>query len=220
MNERDLQELMQSETFVSDEELATGGFGVIDRTDGGMVAHRGTLHPDEYVDTAVLREAAEASLGFTYAEVTAAYKNGRPTAEERQLREKIDARLLALSRAGGAMTTLAGVLGLSEKAVDRALSRARDVEVSPIVKRPAVTHRLPCFKCLEDARPRKRRFSQSPRAEIGTVALCDEHYAAGFILVKSSGGVRAIKRHVNAVGLIQDKDTRTFGGRRIGVDWS
>ena len=49
MHEHDLHELMQDETAFTAEELATGGFSVIDRTDGGMVAHRGVLHPDEYV---------------------------------------------------------------------------------------------------------------------------------------------------------------------------
>lgn len=208
------------------------GFGIIDTARGesagsvygasdmGMTAHRGVLHPDEYVDPATLRAAAEESLGFTYAEVSAAYKNGRPAADQRQLREKIDARLLALSRAGGRMVTMASVFGLNEKTIDRALVRARDTEISPVVKAPAVTHRLPCFKCGEDAKPRKRRFSQSPKAEVGTVNLCDDHYAAGFIMVKQNGTHKAVKRHVNAVGLIQDRDTRTFGGHRhYGPPW-
>jgi len=215
-----IEDLMQAETFVSDEELATGGFAVIDRTDGGMVAHRGTLHPDEYVDQVVLREAAEEALGFTYEDVSSAYAKGRPSAEQRQLREKIDSRLLALSRAGGNMDKLGNALGFTGNVVDRALVRARDVEIDPIIRNPAVTHRIPCFKCEQDARLRKRRFSQSPRAEVGTVALCDDHYAAGWITIKSNGTHKAIKRHVNAVGLIQDKDTRSFGGHRhYGPAW-
>jgi hypothetical protein len=220
VNEQELHELMQDETFVSDEELASGGFAVIDRTDGGMVAHRGTLHPDEFVDEDVLRAAAEEALGFTYEDVSSAYAKGRPSAEQRQLREKIDSRLLALSRGGGNMDKLADAIGLGPATVDRALSRARAVEIDPIVRNPAVTHVIPCFKCERPARPRKRRFSQSPKVETGTVNLCDDCYAQGFIVIKTGGGVRAIKRHVNAVGLIQDKDTRTFGGHRhYGSPW-
>jgi len=181
MHEHDLHELMQDETAFTAEELATGGFSVIDRTDGGMVAHRGVLHPDEYVDRAVLREAAEASLGFTYAEITAAYKMGRPTDEQRQQREKIDARLLALSRSGGAMSTLAVVLDLGPATIDRALARARRAEVAPIVKSPAVVTRLVCFTCEADtARPRRRRHSTSPEQWVGTVNLCDKCYTRGF----------------------------------------
>lgn len=220
LNEQDLKDLMQSEAYTSDEELAVGGFSVIDRTDGGMVAHRGTLHPDEYVDSATLREAAEASLGFTYEEISSVYRQGPLAPEQRQLRERIDARLLALSRAGGAMATLASVLKLNEKTVDRALARARDVEISPIVAKPVVTHSLPCFKCEQDARPRKRRFSKSPRVDIGTINLCDEHYAAGWIVIRTNSGPRAVKRPVNAVGLIRDRDARTFGGHRhYGPPW-
>src|SRR6188472_344592 len=83
-------------------------FGVVTgKDDGGMVAHRGVLHPDEYVDFFALREGVEADLGFSYSDVSEAYSTGRPTAEKLQLREKIDARLLGLSRAGGNMVQLA-----------------------------------------------------------------------------------------------------------------
>lgn len=159
-----------------------GRFGIVTgREDGGLIAHRGILHPDEYVDLTVLRLAAEESLGFTYAEVSAAYKNGRPTAEERQLREKIDARMLVLSRSGGSMKTLADMLDLSEKTVDRALTRARERETAPVVERPAVVTSRVCFKCGEQgAKPRKRRHSKSPTHLTGTIDLCDADYAAGF----------------------------------------
>lgn len=158
-----------------------GGFGIATgKDDGGLVAHRGILAPGEYVDWFALREAVEADLGFTYAEVNEAYALGRPTVEQRQLREKIDARLLALSRAGGNMETLAKALALSEKTVDRALRRAREVDVQPMVPHGVVKARRACFKCEEPGKLRKRRFSDSPTEWVGNIALCDDHYAAGF----------------------------------------
>lgn len=156
-------------------------FGIVtSRDDGGLVAHRGVLHPDEYVDYFALREQVEDDLGFTYADVSAAYATGRPTTEQRQLREKIDARLLALSRAGGNMETLAKALALSEKTIDRALARAREIDVRPMVPHGVVKTTRPCFKCAEPGKLRKRRFSGSPTEWVGNIALCDEHYAAGF----------------------------------------
>jgi hypothetical protein len=170
------------------------GFGIVDTsrgesagslygaTDAGMTAHRGILHPDEYIDPGVLREAAEEALGFTHADVSAVYaRGGRLTTEQRQLREKIDARLLALSRSGGSMVTLSSALGLSEKTVDRALRRARDVEVAPQVKNPAVMTRRVCFKCGgSGAKPVRRRHSKSPAHLVGTVNLCTPCHARGF----------------------------------------
>lgn len=169
------------------------GYGIIDPTRGqsvvgsygatdmGLTAHRGVLHGDEYVDFFALREQVEAEFGYTYAAIAATYKNGRPTAEQRQQREEIDARMLALSRAGGNMAEFAKAVGLSEKTVDRALARARERHVEEIVKAPARTTILRCFKCYEPGRRRKRRHSLSPPELVGTVVLCDEHYAAGFV---------------------------------------
>jgi hypothetical protein len=158
-----------------------GTVGTYGATDAGMTAHRGTLHPDEYVDYFVLRAQVEADLGFSYSDVSEAYANGRPTAEQRQLREKIDARLLALSRAGGNMEQLAKALGLNEKTLRRSLLRAREIEVDAIVKNPAVVKPLVCFKTGElGATLRKRRFSDSPPQWTGSVALCDDEYAKGF----------------------------------------
>jgi hypothetical protein len=149
-------------------------------SDMGMLAHRGVLQADEYVDWFALREVVEADLGFTYAQVNEAYATGRPTTEQRQLREKIDSRLLALSRAGGNMDTLAKALDISEKTIDRALKRAREIDVQPVVPHGVVKAEHPCFKCGEPGKLRKRRFSDSPTEWVGNVALCDEHYAAGF----------------------------------------
>jgi len=173
--------------------LEEGGFSVVDTMHGrgtgktygardmGMTAHRGVLHPDEYVDTEALQAAVTDVLGYTYEQVAFAYKNGRPTAEQSQLRERIDSRLLALSRSGGNMAALARVLPISEKAIDRVLARARRAEVRPIVVNPAVRTRTVCFKCeAEGARPRKRRHSTSPEQWVGTVDLCDKCYGEGF----------------------------------------
>ncbi len=162
-----------------------GGGGKSGQTYGagdmGMVAHRGVLQNDEYVDFFALREAVEADLGYSYADVSAAYANGRPTAEQRQLREKIDARLLALSRAGGNMEQLAKVLDLNEKTVDRALRRAREIDVRPMVKTGVVRSTHVCFKTGEPgAKLRKRRFSDSPTEWTGNIALSDDEYAKGF----------------------------------------
>ena len=157
-------------------------FGVVSGKDeGGLVAHRGVLAPGEYVDGFVLRDAVQADLGFTYGDVASAYALGRPTTEQRQLREKIDSRLLALSRAGGNMEQLAKALGLSEKTVDRALRRAREIDVRPMVKTGVVKTTHVCVKCgVAGATLRKRRFSDSPTEWTGNIALCDEDYARSF----------------------------------------
>jgi len=188
MKDQELSELMQDDTVLSDEELATGGFSVIDRTDGGMTAHRGILHPDAYVDADALRTAVEESLGHTYEEVSSAYMTGRPTVEQRQLRERIDSRLLALSRSGGNMALLARTMEISEKTIDRALTRAREVEVAPIIERPAVITRHVSFITGEPgAKPRRRRHVGCPNhlrpsddRRVSTVNLTDEEYARGF----------------------------------------
>lgn len=161
------------------------GFGVVDTLhtagDAGMVAHRGVLHPDEYVDSDVLLDAACEAVGFTHTEITTVYRQGLKSPEQRQLRERIDSRMLALRRAGGNMQQLADALGLNEKTLDRALKRARSREVVAVVLRPAVISRLVCFKCGDEgATIRKRRFSQSPDGEVGSVALCSACYTAGF----------------------------------------
>jgi hypothetical protein len=154
----------------------------------GATAHRGVLQGDEYIDQDEIQAIVEESLGFTYAEVSAAYKTGRPTPEQRQQRERIDSRLLALSRAGGNMTMLGEALGLGYSTIKRALVSAKEREVQPIVKSPAVTTRLVCFKCGEEgARPRQRRHEKCPphllpaeEHRTSTVNLCDADYSKGF----------------------------------------
>jgi hypothetical protein len=182
------------DTMLNADLIRSEGFGVVETSrgsggtgstygagDAGMTTHRGVLQGDEYIDVNLLRSTAEDALGFTYAEVTAAYKKGRPTDEQRQLREKIDSRLLALSRSGGNMTVAARVFGLPERTLDSALHRAKQREVEPIVKNPAVKTACISFISGEPgATPRRRRYSDSPEEWTGTVNLTDEEYANGF----------------------------------------
>lgn len=101
---------------------------------GGLTAHRGVLHPEEAVDPDVFAPMIEDALGFTYAEIAAAYREGRPSNSTLQLRAQIDARLLELSRSGGNMIELAKALGWpieqggkgeNSRKMERALARAR-----------------------------------------------------------------------------------------------
>ncbi len=107
--------------------------------EGGITSHRGVLHPDEYVDHDVLRAAVEAELGFTHDEVHSVYRQGRLSKEQGELRARIDARLLALSRAGANTTLLGRLLGFGVVAPEHggrcptivnALARARAAELS------------------------------------------------------------------------------------------
>jgi len=93
--------------------------------EGGVVAHRGVLHPDEYVDMAQLVPAVERRLGFTLAELRAVYRQGRKSAAQRELRDRIDARLLEVGNAGGNLELLARVTGVDRDTIGRALTRAR-----------------------------------------------------------------------------------------------
>jgi hypothetical protein len=98
--------------------------GWIDRC--GLVAHRGVLHPDEYVSMARLVPAVERRLGFTADELRWVYQGrGRRTAAQRMLRARIDARLLRLAEAGGNLELLAQVTGIDRKTIGRALTRAK-----------------------------------------------------------------------------------------------
>ena len=153
-----------------------------------MTVHRGVLHPDVYIDVKTLRESVESALGHTYEDVSSAYTTGRPTVEQRQLRERIDSRLLALSRSGGNMALLARTMEMSEKTIDRALTRAREVEVAPIVVNPAVMTRHVSFITGEPgAKPRRRRHVGCPNhlrpsddRRVSTINLSDDEYARGF----------------------------------------
>lgn len=90
-----------------------------------MTAHRGVLHPDEYVDVPRLRALVEERLGFGIDELRTVYRQGRKSRRQLELRQRIDARLLELREAGGNMELLARVTGVDRKVVGRAIARAR-----------------------------------------------------------------------------------------------
>lgn len=114
--------------------LDGGGWGIAHpggAHDGGTVAHRGVLHPDEYVDTEDLRARVSERLGFTMDEIRSVYRQGPLSAEGRALRARIDARLLEVAKKGGLMVELGRALGLTVRddgtcqTITRALTRAR-----------------------------------------------------------------------------------------------
>lgn len=92
---------------------------------GGLTAHRGVLFPGEFVDRLSLRDAVLERLGFTLEQVNSVYKQGRKSDDQRQLRDKIDESLLALSRDGAMVSKLSEALLLDDNVVTSALSRAR-----------------------------------------------------------------------------------------------
>ena len=102
----------------------------------GGTTHRGTLAEGEYVEPELLQIMVERRLGFTYEEIHSVYRQGRMSADQRELRGRIDARLLALSRSGGNMAELGRALGFhvnesgSCEALVNALARARREEQS------------------------------------------------------------------------------------------
>jgi hypothetical protein len=98
------------------------------------------LHPDEYVDRDALLGLVESELGFSLDDVRAVYRQGRLSDDQRELRGRIDARLLALSRSGANMLELARIFGFSVNAgngaggdscrtLERAIARARAAEL-------------------------------------------------------------------------------------------
>jgi hypothetical protein len=138
--------------------LAADGWGVITDVPGteargggwqraGGTTHRGAIRGDEHVDVALVRDAVEHEIGFTIDEIHSVYRQGRMTETQRELRGRIDARLLALSRSGANMAALARLLGFAYdepserfKTMERALARARVQE--------GVTRRSPrCDRC-------------------------------------------------------------------------
>ena len=115
--------------------LYEGGWHVVSikggDEEGGVTSHRGVLHPEEYVNHDVLRGLVERELGFSYEQIRSVYRQGPLTATQRELRGRIDARVLALSRAGTNLAELGRALGFPVKdngncrALENALARAR-----------------------------------------------------------------------------------------------
>lgn len=117
--------------------LRGGGWRIVTHSGGewnrsGGTAHRGVLHPDEHVDTEALQAMVEHELGFSYGQVRSVYRQGRLTAQQRELRGAIDARLLALSRSGANLMALGRLLGFEVdeargcQTIRRALRRAEE----------------------------------------------------------------------------------------------
>lgn len=85
------------------------------------------LHPTEYVDESLLVVLVEDELGFTVEQLHSVYSTGgRIPSDRRELRARIDARLLALSRGGANMDLFGRIIGLNPATLDRALARAKE----------------------------------------------------------------------------------------------
>jgi len=93
------------------------------REQTGMSAHRGVLHPDEYVDWEEARRLFEQLSSFTVAEAQEIYnRNGGPVpAQLRKRRDEIDRQILEM----GNLEYLAEILGVSQSTLERAARRAR-----------------------------------------------------------------------------------------------
>lgn len=131
---------LDADSWQAAEFMRGGGWSVIsmgggERQRSGMNAHRGVLHPEEHVDADVLRGMVEAELGFSYEQVRSVYRRGRLSAATRELRGRIDARVLALSRSGANIALLGRALGFHVnesgacEALNNALARARKEEL-------------------------------------------------------------------------------------------
>lgn len=96
-----------------------------------LVNQHTVLHPDDYVDEELLAALVEDELGFSAEQLHSVYSTGgRIPSDRRGLRDRIDARLLALSRGGANMDLFGRVTGLNGSTVDRALARARAEEAA------------------------------------------------------------------------------------------
>jgi hypothetical protein len=102
---------------------------------GGIRAHRGILHPDEYVDAEALLVLAERALGFTADQVRSVYRRGPLGAAGRALRDRIDDRVAEIYETGGSMAALGRALGLATRngncdALENAIRRTLKDRVS------------------------------------------------------------------------------------------
>jgi hypothetical protein len=90
-------------------------------------AHRGVLTADEwrFLDHEAVIAEVEELLGFTIEELRSVFRQGRKTAAQRALRARVEARFLAIHRAGGNLAALGRIAGIAECTFTRALVRAR-----------------------------------------------------------------------------------------------
>lgn len=98
----------------------------------GMTAHRGVLHPDEYVDEFKLNTDIKEQLGFWPETIKWVFKAGRPGPGAAKVKAQIEDKFLQLSESGGNMTLLAAALEFPIRedgtcfTMSRALQRARE----------------------------------------------------------------------------------------------
>jgi hypothetical protein len=96
---------------------------------GSMVAHRGVLHPDEYVDVKQLARQLEVRLDCTLEEFVGVYgrAGGGPLPKAlRPLRARLDEALAIYAERGGSMATLGLCTGVPERNLQRAAKRGRN----------------------------------------------------------------------------------------------
>lgn len=91
----------------------------------GLVAHRGVLHPDEYVNHELLIVMLEKRLGFTLEELQTVRAGGRPDAAAVALRRRVLGRLTELAAGGANQDLLARVLGIDPDNFSALLRRNR-----------------------------------------------------------------------------------------------
>ncbi len=107
-----------------------GGWGVKHPGHGGTRGNPGgaVVHPDEYVDTDLLRAMALDEFGYTAEQVAAVYHTKKIKSDLTQLRADMDARILGLRRAGANMYQFADAVGINQRTMNRALVRAEEAE--------------------------------------------------------------------------------------------
>jgi hypothetical protein len=127
---------LATEEWQAAEFMRTNGWTMVHSKDGtraGINSHvvnqHTVLHPDEHVDMEAVGAAIEDEFGFTFEQLHSVYSTGgRIPSTARELRDLMDARLLALSRSGANMDLFGRITGLNESTLDRALARARAKE--------------------------------------------------------------------------------------------
>lgn len=93
---------------------------------GGTVAHRGVLHPAEYVDHERLVRLVGQTVGVSYDELRETFiSRGRPSAEKAKRRAEILAKLRDALGDDGNVSLLAQILGIERTVITRALRNER-----------------------------------------------------------------------------------------------